>query len=207
MRFTLAHLKVRPFKASMRLFVALDIDSDIRKRIAEFREQMRAYAPDVRWVSPETFHVTLQFLGETDKLDEIRNSLQRVHGAEISLSFRGTGFFPNPMSPRVFWVGIESDEKLQQLANSIAGSLQSLGFKRDVGPFTPHLTLARAGSGRPKPIRGESAAAGLRAVRITLEGPAPPEFGTMTAREFCLYQSTLSPAGAKYTKLATYPFA
>jgi 2'-5' RNA ligase len=29
----------------------------------------------------------------------------------------------------------------------------------------------------------------------------------MTAREFCLYQSTLSPAGAKYTKLASYPLA
>ncbi len=51
----------------MRLFVALDIDPEIRRRIGEFRDQMRPYAPDVRWVGPETFHITLQFLGETDE--------------------------------------------------------------------------------------------------------------------------------------------
>ncbi len=32
----------------------------------------------------------------------------------------------------------------------------------------------------------------------------PPEFGTMTAREFFLYQSQLSPKGSKYTKQARF---
>ncbi len=52
----------------MRLFVALDIDPEIRQRIGEFRDKMRPYAPDVRWVGLETFHITLQFIGETNKL-------------------------------------------------------------------------------------------------------------------------------------------
>jgi 2'-5' RNA ligase len=108
----------------MRLFVALDIDPDIRKRISEFRDQMRSLAPDVRWVGPETFHVTLQFLGETDKLDEIRKALEQIRAARVSLTFRGAGFFPNPKSPRVFWVGIESDQNLQQLANTIGAALR-----------------------------------------------------------------------------------
>ena len=188
----------------MRLFVALDIDAGIRQRIGEFREQMRAYARDVRWVAPETFHVTLQFLGETEKLDEIKRALEQVRGSAIGLSFHGTGFFPNPKSPRVFWVGIESDENLPQLAESIGESLRPTGFERDAGPFKPHLTLARSGSGRPKPVRGEQASAGLRALVVKLETVPPAEFGRMTAREFCLYQSRLSPSGAKYTKLATY---
>ena len=189
----------------MRLFVALDIDPEIRKRIAEFREQMRAYAPDARWVGSETFHITLQFLGETEKLEQIRTALQQVRGEATTLSFGGTGFFPTPRSPRVFWVGIEAEQALQTLTVSIGDVLQPLGFRREAGPFTPHLTLARAGSGRPKPVRGEHASAGLRALAIKLEALPPPEFGTMTAREFCVYQSTLSPSGAKYTKLATYP--
>jgi len=188
----------------VRLFVALDIDVDIRRRIAEFREQMQALAPDVRWVGPETFHVTLQFLGETKKLDEIQSALRQVKGSAVELAFRGTGFFPSPKSPRVFWVGMESDEHLQELANSIGEALKLLGFERDAGPFKPHLTLARAGSGRPRPVRGEHAAAGLLAVRVKLDGVAPPDFGTMTAREFCLYESRLSPAGARYTRLASY---
>ena len=32
----------------------------------------------------------------------------------------------------------------------------------------------------------------------------PPEFGTMTAREFFLYESKLSPKGSQYSKLARF---
>jgi 2'-5' RNA ligase len=188
----------------MRLFVALDIDSEIRRRIGEFRNQMRTLAPDVRWVGPETFHVTLQFLGESEKLDEIRGALQQVKGTAVPMAFRSAGFFPNPKSPRVFWIGIESNEHLQKLANSIGAALKPLGFERDAGPYKPHLTLARAGSGRPKPVRGEQSAPGLLAVRAKLESLAPVEFGRMTTREFCLYESKLSPTGAQYAKMARY---
>ncbi len=188
----------------MRLFVALDIDADIRARIAEFRDKMRQLAPDVRWVGPETFHVTLQFLGETRKLVEIQSALQLVKGSPITLTFGNAGFFPTPRSPRVFWVGIESDDNLQALAKSIAEALQPLGFERDKGPFKPHLTLARAGSGRRRPVLGERSAPGLQQVRSKVEALTPLEFGTMTAREFYLYESKLSPAGAQYTKLSRY---
>jgi RNA 2',3'-cyclic 3'-phosphodiesterase len=183
----------------MRLFVALDIDADIRIRITGFRNQMRLLAPDVRWVGPETFHVTLQFLGETGRLAEIQSLLRLVKGPAITLTFRDAGFFPSPKSPRVFWIGIESGQNLQGLVNSIAEALQPLGFERDKGPFKPHLTLARAGSGRP------SRAPGLQRVLAKVETLTPPEFGTMTAREFYLYESKLSPAGAQYTKLSRYP--
>ncbi len=188
----------------MRLFIALDIDPDIRRRIAEFRDQMRSLAPDVRWVGPETFHITLQFLGETDKLDDIRQALEPIKAAQVPLTFSGAGFFPNPKSPRVFWVGIESDENLQQLANSIAAALEPLGFERGAGPYKPHLTLARRGSGRPNSRRGDQSAPGLLAVRVKVEGLHHLDFGTMTAREFCLYESKLSPQGAQYTKLSQY---
>ena len=188
----------------MRLFVALDIDADIRARIAEFRDQMRQLAPDVRWVGPETFHVTLQFLGETKKLAEIQSSLRLVKGSPITLAFRDAGFFPNPKSPRVFWVGIEADEHLQDVVKSIGEALRPLGFERDGGPFSPHLTLARAGSGRPRPVLGERPLPGFQQVRARVEALPPLEFGTMTARAFYLYESKLSPAGAHYTKLSRY---
>ena len=188
----------------MRLFVALDIDPEIRKRIADFRSQMKAFAPEVRWVGPETFHVTLQFLGETTKLDQIQSALEQVKSSPVPLTFRGTGFFPKPQAPRVFWVGIESDQHLQELVNAIAEQLQPLAFERESGPYKPHLTLARSGSGRPRPVPGERAAFGLQHVRVKLESLPPLEFGTMTAHEFYLYESKTMPEGAKYTKLARY---
>ena len=118
----------------MRLFIALDIDEPIRERITAFRDQMRQLAPDVRWVGPETFHVTLQFLGETKKLDEIRHALQQVTSAPVQLAFRGAGFFPNSKAPRVFWIGIEADENLQTLASEVSKTMLPLGFETDALP-------------------------------------------------------------------------
>jgi len=188
----------------MRLFVALDIDPEIRERITAFRNQTRPHAPDVRWVGSESFHITLQFLGETRKLNEIRHALQSVKAAPIKLAYRGAGFFPNPKAPRVFWVGIEADEKLQHLVAAVAQALAPLGFERDAGPFTPHLTLARSGSGRPRPVPGERPASGLQRVRDASAKLPQPDFGTMTAHEFLLYESHLSPAGPRYERLAAY---
>jgi 2'-5' RNA ligase len=188
----------------MRLFVALDIDSAIRDHLAQFRDEMRALAPGVRWVGPETFHITLQFLGETQKLEQIKSALAGIKAEPVNLTFRGAGFFPNPQRARVFWVGIESDQPLQSLVNKIGRALAPLGFQREQQEYHPHLTLARAGSGRPHSRPGDRPAPGLQQVRAKVEGQPQPEFGTMTAHEFILYQSTLSPSGSRYTKLARY---
>jgi 2'-5' RNA ligase len=188
----------------MRLFLALDIDEPIRNRITAFRDQMRQRAPGARWVSPETFHVTLQFLGETRKHQEIQHALTGVNSPSVQIAFRGAGFFPNPKAPRVFWVGIEGDAHLQELVAAIAGVLAPLGFTRDPGPYTPHLTLARSGSGRPRPVPGERPAPGLQQIRAHLETLPPPDFGTMTAHEFYLYESKLSSAGPRYEKRARF---
>jgi 2'-5' RNA ligase len=188
----------------MRLFVALDIDQEIREHIAAFSDEMRALAPGVRWVGPETFHITLQFLGETNKLDEIKSALAGVTSAPTVLAFRGAGFFPNANRARVFWVGIDSDANLQHLASAIGKALAPLGFTRDHDEYHPHLTLARAGSGRPHSKPGDKVAPGLQQVRAKLEAMPQPEFGTMTAHQFILYQSTLSRSGSRYTGLAKY---
>jgi RNA 2',3'-cyclic 3'-phosphodiesterase len=189
----------------MRLFIALDIDEPIRDQITAFRDEIRQLAPDVRWVSPETFHVTLQFLGETKKLDEIRIALWQVKSPPVQLAFRGTGFFPNSKAPRVFWIGIVSGENLQTLAAEVATAMLPLGFESDTSSFMPHLTLARSGSGRPRPVPGERPTPGLQQVRAKLEILPPPDFGTMTAHEFNLYESHLSPAGPRYEKRARFP--
>lgn len=189
----------------MRLFVALDIDQAIRDEITTFGDEMRAIAPTgVRWVSPETFHLTLQFLGETPKVEEIKTALATVRAEPVTVTFRSAGFFPNPDRARVFWIGVESDKRLQHLVNEIGAALLPLDFKREQEEYHPHLTLARAGSGRPHARPGDKAAPGLQQVRGRVESMPVPQFGTMTATEFILYQSTLTPTGSRYSKLERY---
>ena len=47
----------------MRIFIALDIDDALRTRLEQFLDGVRDFAPDVRWVRPESMHVTLKFVG------------------------------------------------------------------------------------------------------------------------------------------------
>ena len=135
----------------MRLFVALDIDPAIRQRLEEFVNGLRAHVPGVRFVGPETFHATLKFLGETARVEEIERALAAVHGAPFEMAFRGCGFFPSANRARVFWAGIEAPYDLQALATRVDQATGALGFPPERGPYKPHLTLARAGSGNPRP--------------------------------------------------------
>src|SRR3954470_8421587 len=97
----------------MRLFVGLDIPQAIRDAIAAYVDDMRRIAPDVKWVRPESYHVTLKFIGEWKRdVREIIGALEKVEASPIHIAFRSSGFFPNERSPRVFWVGIEGDANL-----------------------------------------------------------------------------------------------
>jgi RNA 2',3'-cyclic 3'-phosphodiesterase len=193
----------------MRVFVGLDIDFAIRGLMTRYLEGVRGFAPDARWVKPETFHVTLKFIGEqkAEQVEQTKRELAAVRGNAIEISFRGHGFFPNPRNPRVFWLGIEAGEGLPRLASMVDEAVGRTGVPRESNEYQPHLTLARSGSGRPRPMPGERPSPPLRRLAEKLEGKPAPDFGTMTAREFFLYESKLSPGGAKYTKIARFPLA
>lgn len=193
----------------MRLFVGLDIDEEIRKKIAQFVERVSGLAPDARWVSSESLHVTLKFIGETPDamVDDITAALKRVSGELFRVSFRGCGFFPTAKSARVFWVGIDADSGLATLAKAVDSALVELGIPEEKRGFSPHLTLARGGGGSGAPAwrKGDRPNRQFAALQSRLE--EAPEFGTMAAGEFFLYRSQLSPKGSRYTKIARFPLA
>jgi RNA 2',3'-cyclic 3'-phosphodiesterase len=187
----------------MRLFVGLDLDAPILERLNEYVRRLKQKVPDVRFVSPETYHVTLKFIGETQKRSEIDKALRKLELPQFDMSIRGTGFFPNDRAPRVFWAGIEAEPELRELATGVSWILADLGFEAE-SSFKPHLTLARSGSGSPRPKSGDRLNPKMkRLVELTASEPHI-EFGTMTAREFYLYESKLSPQGAKYSKVERY---
>ena len=193
----------------MRLFVALDIAEEIRERIRQFMDQLRSLAPDARWVSPESLHVTLKFIGEKPDamVKEIESSLETVVENAFQVSFGGSGFFPTEKAARVFWVGIQADPALAALAAKIEKALVPLGVDAEERAFSPHLTLARAsgGSGAPGWRRGDKPNRQFARLQDALRAVTSPEFGSMRTNEFYLYRSQLSSRGAQYTKIARFP--
>ncbi|HXX01031.1 MAG TPA: RNA 2',3'-cyclic phosphodiesterase [Candidatus Acidoferrales bacterium] len=192
----------------MRLFIALDIDEAIRERIARFMDGVRGFAENARWVQPESLHLTLKFIGEQPEaaVEQIKQALGTIRASAAEIQFRGYGFFPTPKSARVFWVGMESGPQLATLAKAIDDQTASLGIPKEERAFSPHLTLARGGggSGSPRWRKGDGPNRTFQQLQEKLSALPAPEFGTMTAREFFLYQSQLSPKGSKYTKLARF---
>ncbi len=192
----------------MRLFVALDIEEEIRGRIAHFVDEFRGYAPGARWVSTESLHITLKFIGEKPDamVGVIERQLGVIEAAPFEVRFCKCGFFPTPRSARVFWVGVEAGDGLAQLARRVEQQLAAVGIPEEKRSFSPHLTLARAGgdSGAPGRQKGDKFNRTFSLLQERLAQSPSPDFGTMTTRAFFLYRSQLSSKGAKYTKIARF---
>lgn len=195
----------------MRLFIALDIDEEIRQRIGRFLDGVSGFAADARWVRLESLHITLKFIGEQppEMVSTLQNKLTGVSASPFSLTYAGFGFFPTPKSPRVLWIGIQAGPELQCLAAAIDDATAQLGIPKEDRAFSPHLTLARksGGSGAPRRQKDDGPNRVFQRLQEKLATIPVPEFGTMTAREFFLYQSQLSRSGSRYTKLHAFPLS
>jgi 2'-5' RNA ligase len=194
----------------MRIFIGIDLDPEVRKRIERFLEGVEGFAPDARWMRPESLHITSKFIGEQppDGVEAITERLRRVECEAFEIRAGGYGFFPTTKAPRVFWIGIHAGPQLAELAESIDIATAELGIPREDRSYNPHLTLARAGAGRlgsAKGGKGDRPKAPFAVLEKRLASMGELNFGAMTAQEFILYQSHLSPEGSKYTKLQRFP--
>ena len=106
------------------------------------------------------------------------------------------------MTDRTF---TEADASLPKLAKKVDEVTAKFGIKAETQAYKPHLTLARSGSGSPWPRPDDRAEPKFLRVQQVLETMPAAEFGTMTPREFYLYESKLGSGGAKYTKIQGYP--
>lgn len=191
----------------MRVFIAFDIDDAVRVRLEQFLDGVRGFVPEARWVRPESLHVTLKFIGEkpSEAVEEIKQALGSIRAGTIEISFRGYGFFPTSNAPRVFWIGIAAGPELNALARSVDESTAALGVPKEAHAFSPHLTLARrGGSGAPHGLKTDGPNPVFQLLQKRLAAMPALDFGTITAREFYLYQSQLMRGGARYTKIARF---
>jgi 2'-5' RNA ligase len=194
----------------MRIFIGIDLDPEVRARIERFIEGVEGFAPGARWARPESLHITLKFIGEQlpERVEAITRRLRRVESSAFEIRAGGYGFFPTAKAPRVFWIGVHAGPQLAELAASIDTATTELGIPREDRPYSPHLTLARAGAGRrsgsPKWRKGDGPNTTFARLEKRLAAIGELDFGKMTAREFILFRSQLSPAGSKYTKLQRF---
>src|SRR4029077_1232331 len=78
----------------MRIFIGIDLDPEVRTRIERFLEGVEGFAPEARWVRPESLHITLKFVGEqmAERVQAITEHLQLVESSAFEIRAGGYGF-------------------------------------------------------------------------------------------------------------------
>ncbi|MBA4191350.1 MAG: RNA 2',3'-cyclic phosphodiesterase [Planctomycetaceae bacterium] len=179
-----------------RTFIAVEIDDEIRDNATTLQTALSKTGAEVKWVEPESMHVTLLFLGEVDDRDlhSVCRAVQKA-AAEVApfiLRVSGVGAFPTPRRPKVIWAGItDGADELRELHEKLETRMLDLGcYRTEERDYTPHLTL-----GRVKAEADGLTIAPELAKRIAWSG------GRTIIDEVLVFSSELERSGPVYTVL------
>ena len=180
----------------MRLFLAVELEQELRHALHDATAPLREIAPDAGWVPEDRLHLTLKFLGEQPEtfVAPLQAKMEAVASRHwpVPMRLRGVGAFPNLRRPRVVWVGIAPAPKLELLQHDIEEGCAALGVEVEGKPFRPHLTIGRLRGTEDRDTVRELARAARR-IRLRAD---------TVVSSIGLVHSTLTPAGPRYVRLA-----
>lgn len=183
----------------MRIFLAINPPSEVRREAWQATAPLRDAGRDISWVAELKIHLTLKFLGETAEsaigpLTDAMAAIASSHAAPL-VQLRGIGAFPTFRRPRVIWLGVDPEPRLELLHHDVEVACEKLGHELDGRPYRPHFTLGRVRA----PIALDEAKA-LRAaakrIRFTDD---------FHARSIDVMQSVPGPGGSTYSVVASAP--
>ena len=173
----------------------MEIPEDIRRQLSSVQSELKESHADVKWVRPESMHLTLKFMGEIDPVlvDDIREAIGPIveDTSPFPIAVKGLGCFPRLNQPRVVWAGLsDGNGEMAELQKTVEKGVEALGFRPEGKPFNPHLTL-----GRVRSVRGKDRL--ISQVRKLGE----ISLGNFLVDAVVQFKSELHPTGARYTKL------
>lgn len=173
-----------------RLFIGLRPPAAIRQRLLG----LAGGIPGARWQSDDQLHVTLRFIGETDRrtAEDIALALGQVHFPAFEAQLSGVGQFDTRGRPNAVWAGIRPHDAAAQLHHKLDQALVRLGLDPERRAYLPHITLARMNGPAGIADRFLADHAGLTS----------PAFGFT---HFILFESHLAGEGAIYEQIERYP--
>ncbi|HXR39231.1 MAG TPA: RNA 2',3'-cyclic phosphodiesterase [Terracidiphilus sp.] len=179
----------------MRLFVAIPLASAVIDELRGISARLQTNGDGLRWSQPESWHVTLQFLGNTgpEQYDCTVSRLREVRFRPVPVVLEELGFFDRA---GVFFAGVKLTPELLLLQNRVTEATEVCGFIPETRPYQPHITLAR--------WKGNGQRQGLERLRAKIA--RQPQFTRFVAEEFLLFESFLGPGGSRYEVRERFSF-
>ena len=147
-----------------------------------------------RWQSEDQLHLTLRFIGEVDRhlAGDVHAALGAIHQPAFEIALNGIGAFDRRGWPDAVWAGVAPHEPLKALHKKVDAALRRVGVAPDQRAFLPHITLARL-----------KRASGTVGNLLECSGglTSPP----FRVDHIGLFESTLTPDGAVYSRVERYP--
>lgn len=179
----------------MRLFIAIDLPEEIKEELYKQLDPLRKKYPDFTWVDPQNYHLTLHFIGETYKEEEIKKKIKDLLYDQFSFHLYAYDldlFFSHKIT---IYLSFRREKKLEELAEKIGDNLKSFnqgnGERKD---FIAHLTIAR--------YRVPSKQQYLLIKKTVLKQEIDIEF---PVDKIYLFESILTSSKPIYKKLASFP--
>lgn len=187
-------------RGRVRAFLAVPPDPPWAESARALIARIRPALPDASWTRPESWHLTLKFLGEVSPAalsqfaSAVGRCLERL--AEGEIATEGAAIFPARGPARVLAVGLGERGgagAVSRIARDAERTARELGLLPERRPLRPHVTLARLR--RPWPAEA------VARYRAEADGWA---FPLWPVRWCVLYESRLEPEGAVHTPVARW---
>jgi 2'-5' RNA ligase len=168
----------------MRLFVGIPLAAAVIEELSAISMRLQSGADGLRWSAPASWHITLQFLGNTPQYECIVRRLRELRSPSVPIQLEGLGFFERA---GIFFAGVGLTPVLGALQQRVTAATGLCGFVPETRPYHPHITLARSKS---------KGAHGLRELKGRIH--REPKFTSFVADVFVLYESVPGPGGSRY---------
>jgi len=178
----------------VRLFSGIELPGSVRAELVEQLREVRTGEPDLTWVPPANWHITLGFYGDREHVDR-RGAWFRRQATGLAparLRLRGAGRFPG-----VLWVGVSPMEGLDATALRTLARALNADNNANQYDFSAHVTVARWRRGA---AGSESA---IRAVHALSDFCG----SWWSVSEVALFRSDRAAGGPVYTPLDHVPLA
>jgi 2'-5' RNA ligase len=126
----------------MRLFVAALFTPKILSELCEAIDRLRRTAVSGNFTHPGNLHMTLAFIGETMRVEDIARAMREARPQPFEITLSGCGMFRGS-GGNIVWAGIADNRPLAEYAVRLADALRQKGFKIESRTFKPHITLGR----------------------------------------------------------------